>query len=58
LNNQFKNDPLTSKLFEEYMPPYENVSSYVMRLCNEDDPVAIHKSFLTPEPAQQVISEL
>ena len=27
LSQKFKNDPLTSKLFEEYMPPYKNVSS-------------------------------
>jgi len=37
LSQKFKNDPLTSKLFEEYMPPYKNVSSYVIRLYNQDD---------------------
>jgi len=40
LNKQFRNDPNTSKLFEEYMPPYENVSSFVIRLYNEDESVA------------------
>jgi len=37
LNETFKNDWNTLKLFEEYMPPYKNVSSYVIRLYNEDD---------------------
>jgi hypothetical protein len=37
LNDAFVNDPTTSKLFEEYMPPYKNVSSYVIRLYNQDD---------------------
>lgn len=37
LNEAFRNDPNTSKLFEEYMPPYKNVSSYVIRLYNQDD---------------------
>jgi hypothetical protein len=37
LSQKFKNDPLTSKLFEEYMPPYKNVTSYVIRLYNQDD---------------------
>ena len=37
---KFKNDGNTSKFFEEYMPPYNNVTSYVIRLYNEDDPIA------------------
>ena len=41
LNEKFKNDTITSKFFEEYMPPYKNVSSYVIRLYNEGDPIAI-----------------
>ena len=40
MREQFKNDGNTSKFFEEYMPPYNNVSSYVIRLYNEDDSVA------------------
>jgi len=40
LNEKFKRDGNTLKLFEEYMPPYKNVSSYVIRLYNEDDLVA------------------
>ena len=40
LNEKFKNDTITSKLFEEYMPAYKNVSSYVIRLYNEDEPIA------------------
>jgi hypothetical protein len=34
LNGTFKNDANVSKLFEEYIPPYKNVSSYVIRLYN------------------------
>lgn len=34
LNERFKNESNTSKLFEEYIPPYKNVSSYVIRLYN------------------------
>jgi hypothetical protein len=34
LNETFKNDANVSKLFEEYIPPYKNVSSYVIRLYN------------------------
>jgi hypothetical protein len=41
LNEKFRNDPNTSKLFEEYMPPYKNVSSYVIRLYHEDDSIAM-----------------
>jgi|KBSMisStandDraft_5_1062788.scaffolds.fasta_scaffold439225_2 hypothetical protein len=37
LNERFKNDANTLRLFGEYMPPYKNVSSYVIRLYNEDD---------------------
>jgi hypothetical protein len=32
LNGAFKKDANASKLFEEYIPPYKNVSSYVIRL--------------------------
>ncbi len=39
MREKFKNDSNTSKFFEEYMPPYNNVSSYVIRLYNEDDSV-------------------
>lgn len=34
LSAAFKKDPNVSKLFEEYIPPYKNVSSYVIRLYN------------------------
>jgi hypothetical protein len=34
LSAKFKNDTNASKLFEEYIPPYKNVSSYVIRLYN------------------------
>jgi hypothetical protein len=37
LNAAFKNDANVSKLFEEYIPPYKNVSSYVIRLYNYSD---------------------
>ncbi len=37
LNEAFKNDATASKLFEEYIPPYKNVSSYVVRLYNYHD---------------------
>ncbi|HEV8507372.1 MAG TPA: hypothetical protein VGQ53_18300 [Chitinophagaceae bacterium] len=40
MKEKFKNDGNTSKFFEEYMPPYNNVSSYVIRLYNEDDSIA------------------
>lgn len=40
MREKFKNDTNTSKFFEEYMPPYNNVSAYVIRLYNEDDSVA------------------
>ena len=40
LNEKFKDDANTLKLFEEYMPAYKNVSSYVIRLYNEDEPIA------------------
>jgi len=39
MREKFKNDTNTSKFFEEYMPPYNNVSAYVIRLYNEDDSV-------------------
>lgn len=32
LNETFKKDVNASKLFEEYIPPYKNVSSYVIKL--------------------------
>jgi hypothetical protein len=32
LSETFKNDANASRLFEEYIPPYKNVSSYVIRL--------------------------
>jgi len=32
LNEIFKNDVNASKLFEEYIPPYKNLSSYVIKL--------------------------
>jgi hypothetical protein len=43
LNASFKNETIASKLFEEYIPPYKNVSSYVIRLYNyrDDGVVAI-----------------
>jgi len=41
LNEKFKNDANTLKLFGEYVPPYKNVSSYVLRLYNEDDLTAM-----------------
>ena len=37
LSETFKNDANVSKLFEEYIPPYKNVSSYVIRLYNYHD---------------------
>jgi hypothetical protein len=37
LNASFKNETTASKLFEEYIPPYKNVSSYVIRLYNYRD---------------------
>jgi hypothetical protein len=37
LNVSFKNETTASKLFEEYIPPYKNVSSYVIRLYNYRD---------------------
>jgi len=41
LDETFKKDANASKLFEEYIPPYKNVSSYVIRLYNfSDDGVA------------------
>jgi hypothetical protein len=44
LNGAFKNDANASKLFEEYIPPYKNVSSYVIRLYNyHDDGVVSNK---------------
>ena len=42
LNGAFKKDANASKLFEEYIPPYKNVSSYVIRLYkyHNDDMVS------------------
>lgn len=37
LNGIFKNDVNASKLFEEYVPPYKNVSSFVVKLYNYYD---------------------
>lgn len=37
LNGTFKAESTVSKLFEEYIPPYKNVSSYVIRLYNYHD---------------------
>jgi hypothetical protein len=39
LSTGFKKDINVSKLFEEYIPPYKNVSSYVIRLYNYHDDV-------------------
>lgn len=36
-NEAFKNDSNASKLFEEYIPPYKNVSSYVIKLYKYHD---------------------
>ena len=37
LNEAFKNEPNALKLFEEYIPPYKNVSSYVIKLYKYHD---------------------
>ena len=37
LNETFKNDANASRLFEEYIPPYKNVSSYVIKLYKYQD---------------------
>jgi hypothetical protein len=37
LKERFKKNPNASKLFEEYVPPYKNVSSYVIRLYKYGD---------------------
>ena len=34
LNDSFKKDAAAAKLFEEYIPPYKNLSSFVVRLYN------------------------
>ena len=39
LSTGFKKEVNVSKLFEEYIPPYKNVSSYVIRLYNYHDDV-------------------
>ena len=39
LSSSFKKEVNVSKLFEEYIPPYKNVSSYVIRLYNYHDDV-------------------
>jgi len=36
LNESFKKDAAATKLFEEYIPPYKNLSSFVVRLYNYD----------------------
>jgi hypothetical protein len=36
LNDSFKKDAAAAKLFEEYIPPYKNLSSFVVRLYNYD----------------------
>jgi hypothetical protein len=36
LNESFKKDAAAAKLFEEYIPPYKNLSSFVVRLYNYD----------------------
>jgi hypothetical protein len=36
LSESFKKDPAATKLFEEYIPPYKNLSSFVVRLYNYD----------------------
>jgi hypothetical protein len=41
LSDKFRSDPSTSKLFEEYMPPFKNVSSYVIRLYHDDASIAM-----------------
>ena len=37
MNSAFKNDATASKVFEEYVPPYKNVSSFVVKLYNYDE---------------------
>jgi hypothetical protein len=39
----FRKDANVSKLFEEYIPPYKNVSSYVIRLYNYHDNEVVSK---------------
>lgn len=36
LKDHFKNDAATTRLFEEYVPPYKNVGVFVYRLYNAD----------------------
>jgi hypothetical protein len=36
LNETFKKEPAASKLFEEYIPPYKNLSAFLVRLYNYD----------------------
>jgi len=43
LNDNFKKEANTSRLFEEYIPPYKNVSSYVIRLYNYHDEGSLTK---------------
>lgn len=43
LNESFRKESNTSKLFEEYIPPYKNVSSYVIRLYNYHDEGSLSK---------------
>jgi hypothetical protein len=37
LNSLFSKDPNAAKLFEEYVPPYKNLSSFVVKLYNYYD---------------------
>lgn len=37
LNETFKKDAPAAKLFEEYIPPYKNLSSFVVKLYNYDN---------------------
>ncbi|HEY1872720.1 MAG TPA: hypothetical protein VGG71_16790, partial [Chitinophagaceae bacterium] len=42
MNETFKKDANASRLFEEYIPPYKNVSSYVIKLYKyQDDEASI-----------------
>jgi len=41
LNETFKKDTNASRLFEEYIPPYKNVSSYVIKLYKYNDDEAV-----------------
>jgi len=43
LSETFKKDANASKLFEEYIPPYKNVSSYVIRLYNYQNDASVSR---------------